>query len=176
MIDPHETNIDDDQPTMPTDTGADDDPFLALQKDVDTWKDTAYRAVADLENARRRFAQRESELQAYAAERVLARLLPILDDLHSAVDAAGTSTDADALRSGLDMIHRKAIRLFEDLGVHHIDVPAGTPFDVERHEALMHMPSELPEGQVVQEVQRGYMLHDKILRHSKVITSAGTQD
>lgn len=147
-----------------------------LQSQVEYWKDTAYRMAADAENARRRARMREQELVIYAAEHTIGKMLPILDDLHNALEAAQSSSDGEALRKGVEMIYAKATRIFEESGVRVIDAEPGTPFDVDKHEALMHMPSDHPEGHIVQQVQRGFLLHDKVLRHTKVITSAGTGD
>ncbi|MCU0330576.1 MAG: nucleotide exchange factor GrpE [Candidatus Kapabacteria bacterium] len=145
-----------------------------LQSQVEHWKDTAYRMAADAENARRRARAREQELVLYAAEHTITKMLPILDDLHNALEAAQSSSDSEALRKGVEMIYAKAWRIFEESGVRVIDADPGTPFDVAKHEALMHMPSDHPEGHIVQQVQRGFLLHDKVLRHTKVVTSAGT--
>jgi molecular chaperone GrpE len=147
-----------------------------LQSQVEYWKDTAYRMAADAENARRRARTREQELMLYASEHTITRMLPILDDLHNALEAAQSSADLEALRKGVEMIYVKASRIFEESGVRIIEADPGTPFDVDRHEALMHMPSDHPEGHIIQQVQRGFLLHDKVIRHTKVVTSAGNGD
>lgn len=147
----------------------------SLQKQIAEWKDLAQRRTADVENIRRRSRQREDELIAYSSEHVITKMLPVLDDLHAAVLSSKSTSDADALRTGLEMIYQKALKIFTDAGVVPIETDAGEPFDVDKHEALMHTSSEHPEGAVVQTVQRGYQLHDKVLRHAKVITSAGKE-
>lgn len=148
----------------------------ALQLELEEWKDLAQRRTADVENIRRRSRQREDELVRYSSEHVITKMLPVLDDLHAAVLSSRTTTDADAIRTGIEMIYQKALKIFTDAGVMPIETDAGEPFDVDKHEALMHMASEHPEGAIVQTVQRGYQLHDKVLRHAKVITSAGSKD
>jgi len=146
-----------------------------LRKEVDEWKDVAHRKAAELENVRRRSIMREQELMQYASEHLLTKMIPVLDDLAAAVEASAGSSDVASIKQGIDMIYAKATKIFEDAGVRIIESGVGQPFDVERHEALMHMPSEAhPEGHVIQEVQRGYLLHDKVIRHAKVITSAGS--
>jgi len=146
-----------------------------LRKEVDEWKDVAHRKAAELENVRRRSIMREQELMQYASEHLLTKMIPVLDDLAAAVEASAGSSDVASIKQGIDMIYAKATKIFEDAGVRIIGSGVGQPFDVERHEALMHMPSEAhPEGHVIQEVQRGYLLHDKVIRHAKVITSAGS--
>jgi len=147
-----------------------------LQRELNEWKDLAQRRSADLENLRRRSRQREEDLVSYSSEHVITKMLPVLDDLHAAVEASKKSTDADAVRAGIEMIYQKTLKIFNDSGVLPIETDAGEPFDVDKHEALMHTTSEHPEGAVVQTVQRGYQLHDKVIRHAKVITSAGAKD
>ncbi len=149
------------------------DPMERLQHEVEQWKEQAARRLAEMENMRRRTEQERRDMMLHASERIITKMLPVLDDLHAAVEAAKNTSDATALRTGLDMIYAKAVRIFEESGVSVIEAGPGEPFNVEIHEALMHTPSEHPEGHVVQSVQRGYQLHEKVLRHAKVITSAG---
>jgi molecular chaperone GrpE len=80
------------------------------------------------------------------------------------------------MNKGLEMITNKARKMFEDAGVKQMDNIIGKPFDVNYHEALMMTNSELPEGSIVQVVQPGYMLNDKVLRYAKVITSNGNSN
>lgn len=153
---------------------SDDTTELAqLRDEVAKYKELYIRALADYDNAKRNMDRERRELRDHAAEHMIVRMLPVLDDLHSAIEHSKTSSDAEALRTGIEMIYAKAVRIFEDAGLRPIDVEPGHPFNVDVHEALMHMPSDHPEGHVVQVVQRGYQLHDKVLRHTKVITSAG---
>jgi molecular chaperone GrpE len=74
------------------------------------------------------------------------------------------------------MIHQKALKVFENNGVKPMEDPSGTEFDVDFHEALMAMPSDKPQNTIVQMVQNGYMIQDKVLRHAKVVTSSGPAD
>ena len=145
-----------------------------LRAEMEEWRGLAQRKAAEVENIRRRAANEREQLQQYAAESTLQKVLPLLDDLQSAVESARQSDDLDALKTGLEMIYKKTAKVFEDMGVRVIDHEPGQPFDVDLHEALMHVPNDQhPEGHIVQMVQRGYALHDKVLRHAKVITSAG---
>lgn len=138
------------------------------------WKELAIRRLAEVENIRRRTNLEKQELLMHAAQHTITKMLPILDDLHAAVEASRTTRDAESLIQGIEMIYTKTVKIFEESGVQAIEAASGEQFDVERHEALMHTPSEHPEGSVIQNVQRGYLLHDKVLRHAKVITSAGS--
>ena len=152
-------------------TGSDHDRLLA---ELEEWKDLAHRRTAEIANMQRRAIQERVDLEHHAAERMIQKLLPIFDDLHAAVDASKKTTDITALQQGLEMIYTKTTRIFQDAGVSIIETPSGEPFDVNLHEALMISPSEFPEGHVIQTVQRGYSLHERVLRHAKVITSSGS--
>lgn len=146
----------------------------ALQQELEEWKDLATRRAAEIENIRRRTTQEKEQLSQYAAEQVLNKLLPVIDDLHNAIDASQTS-DLTALRDGLTMIFNKTVKVLQEIGVVVISGAEGDEFNVDKHEALMHISSPIAEGQIVQYVQRGYMLHDRVLRHAKVVTSAGPE-
>lgn len=145
----------------------------ALLAEVEQWKDLATRRLAEVENIRRRSALERQEMMAYSSEHMITKMLPVLDDLHAAVESATASDDISALKTGIEMIYQKTRKIFEDSGVNVISVEAGEPFNVEFHEALMHTPSDHPEGHIIQSVQRGYLLHSKVIRHARVITSAG---
>ncbi len=145
-----------------------------LHAELAQWKELAIRRLAEVENIRRRTNLEKQELLMHAAQHTITKMLPILDDLHAAVEASRTTRDAESLIQGIEMIYTKTVKIFEESGVQAIEAASGEQFDVERHEALMHTPSEHPEGSVIQNVQRGYLLHDKVLRHAKVITSAGS--
>ncbi len=145
----------------------------ALQLQVEEWKDLAHRRSAEIANIQRRTQQERQDLMVYASEHVITKMLPVLDDLHAAVEAARKSVDESPLKTGIEMIYAKAVKIFEESGVNVIEAGVGEPFNVAFHEALMHTASEHPEGHVVQNVQRGYQLHEKVIRHAKVITSAG---
>jgi molecular chaperone GrpE len=113
----------------------------------------------------------------FANEHLIIKMLPVVDDLHTALEAAKKSSDSAGFLKGVEMIYTKAIKIFEDAGVFPIETAPGEPFNVEMHEALAHMPSnDAPEGHVLQEIQRGYKLREKVIRHTKVVTSAGNPE
>jgi len=145
-----------------------------LANERDDAKEQLIRKAAELENVRRRSIREKQEMIDYANERLLYKMLELLDDLNSAADASSQSSDYESLAKGLEMIRAKAVKFFEEAGVTRMDDGIGKEFDVNFHEALMMAPSEEhPEGAVVQVIQPGYMLKDKVLRHAKVITSSG---
>ena len=121
----------------------------ALQAELARFKDLAQRKAAEVENIRRRATQEKLQLIEFASERLLTHMLPVVDDLHAALESSRSSDDIDALRKGLDMIYAETIKIFQDHGVSVIDSNPGDVFDVDKHEALMHTPSsEHPDGHI----------------------------
>ncbi|MGA2296288.1 MAG: nucleotide exchange factor GrpE [FCB group bacterium] len=143
------------------------------EQERDDLKEQMQRLAAELENFRRRSLKEKREMLDYANERLLFDLLPILDDFSAAIEAGNQNSDYSALLKGFELIYQKLIKLFESAGVKVMDDIVGKPFDVDFHDALMRIPSEFPVDYVVQVIQPGYMIHDKVLRHAKVITSGG---
>lgn len=145
------------------------------QMERDEFRELSMRKVAELENFRRRTEQERIETITYSNQKLLQKLLPVLDDLQRAVESGKAGSDYKALMDGVELVYQKTQQVFQDAGLQPIEA-LGVQFDVNIHEALMQMPSEAPEGQILQEAQRGYMYGDKVLRHSKVIISAGMPD
>lgn len=143
-----------------------------LQTERDDYRERSLRAIAELENFRRRTDLEKKDIIAHANHRLLQLLLPTLDDLHQAVELGKQSDNYKALMEGIELVFNKATKAFEEAGVQPIN-PIGEKFDVNFHEALMHIPSEAPEGNIIQVVQKGYKHREKVVRHAKVITSAG---
>lgn len=162
------------EPAMHDEHAAEHTDLDVLREELSKAQDRYVRLLADHENTKRHHERTLRDLREYAAEHMITRMLPVLDDLHSAVEHSRTGADAEALRTGIEMIYAKAVKIFEDTGLAVIDVEPGHIFNVDMHEALMHTPSDVPEGHVIQIVQRGYQLRDKVIRHTKVITSAGS--
>lgn len=152
---------------------ADQEYIMTLEKERDDYKNQALRAAAELQNVIRRTEKEKKEIQEYANRYLLEKMLPILDELSHALEASKKSTNYESLLQGVEMIYSKTQKIFENAGVQPITASSGEPFNVEYHEAIHHIPHEAPEGHIAHEVQRGYLLRDKVLRHSKVVTSAG---
>ncbi|MFT6399287.1 MAG: molecular chaperone GrpE [Bradymonadia bacterium] len=133
------------------------------------------RKAADLENARRRHQREKEDLAKYAAESVLKDVVPVLDDLQRAVDHATTSEAGDmaTLLEGLDMVSRKFEQTIARRGVKAVE-SMGKPFDPQFHEAIQQRPDDtVPHNTVVQEFQRGYTIHDRLLRPAMVVVAQG---
>lgn len=142
--------------------------------DVAYLKDHLARKTAEMENMRRRMEKEKQDLVKYANEKLLSSFLEIPDTIIQALNASKNSTDIDSIIKGIELIHQKTLKLFENAGVKKMEDAKGLEFDVNYHDALMQSPSEdIPEGYIVQVLQDGYLLGDKVLRHAKVITSSG---
>jgi molecular chaperone GrpE len=151
----------DGQPTAGT-----DEAIAALEKERDSLKGQFLRAVADFDNYRKRIDRERRELSEYAAADVLHELLPIIDNLERALQAPAGGDDS--LRRGVELIHKQMLDLLRKRGVTLIDA-LGADFDPNVHQAVIHEPSEEHrEGEVMQELQRGYKLGDRLLRPAMV--------
>lgn len=140
---------------------------LAAERDeaLDRWKRTA----ADFDNFRKRVTREREELMTLANERLVKELLPVLDDLERALVAAAEHEEA-RLEEGVSLVHRALESLLERNGVKEIDT-AGA-FDPHVHEALLAQPSEAEEGSVIDVVQKGYTLGDRVVRPARVVVAA----
>ncbi len=146
-----------------------------LVKERDDLKDQLLRKVAEFENYKRRTQKEKEDLIEFANADLLYKLLNLYDNIEKATESAKKSKDLESLLTGLDLIQQQAKRLLEDEGVKEIGDEIGNDFDVNLHDALMVLDSELPAGKIVQVFQKGYRHKDKILRHSKVATSKETE-
>jgi len=144
-----------------------DEALIELQKERDALKEQFLRAVADFDNYRKRIERERREQSEYAATDVLLELLPILDNFERALQAPAGG-DAEAFKRGVELIHKQMLDLLRKRGVTHVDA-LGADFDPNVHQAVIHEPSEEHrEGEVMQELQRGYKLGDRLLRPAMV--------
>ena len=131
--------------------------------------DSYLRLAADFDNYRKRVAREHSELTARANERLVNELLPVLDDLERALEAAAEHEEAK-LEEGVQLVHRSLAALLERHGLKEIETEGA--FDPHVHEALLAQPAEdAEEGSVLQVLQKGYRLGDKVLRPARVIVA-----
>ena len=138
--------------------------------------DKFLRAAADLENYRKRVAREKEELARFTSERVVAALLPALDNLERAIDAAQQhGPENSSLLEGITQVYSQFRRTLTEFGLKDIVANAGHVFDPNLHEAVSHVESgEHPEGHVVEQLQRGYKLADRLLRPARVVVSKGS--
>ena len=153
-----------------TDSGEKDTEILELKKQLADEKDKYLRLYADFDNFRKRNAKERLELILTASKDVIKELLPVLDDFERALKASETATDAVAVKEGMALIYNKLSKNLEGKGLKAIEAK-GTDFDVALHEAITEIPAPTPDmaGKVIDEVERGYYLNDKIIRFAKVV-------
>ena len=135
--------------------------------------DRLLRLAADFENYKKRATRERHEYVALANERLIAELLPILDDLERALSAAEQHEEAQ-LEEGVELVHRSLAGLLERHGVQPISTEG--KFDPHVHEALLSQPSEAEEGSVIDVVQKGYKLGDRVVRPARVVVAAAAPE
>ncbi len=143
------------------------DPLDELRRERDSLQDRLLRTAAEFDNYRKRVERDRRELSEFAAADAMLELLPIIDNLERALQAP-SGGDADAFRKGVEMIHKQMLDLLRKRGVKPIEA-LGADFDPNVHQAVLHEPSdEHREGEVMQELQRGYTLGERLLRPAMV--------
>jgi molecular chaperone GrpE len=147
-----------------------------LEKETAELKDKFLRKVAEFENYKRRTENDQLNLIKYSAATFIIRLLPVIDDFERSLDHIEDAKDINAIKEGLKLIYGKLKKALDEEGVKKIEA-AGKPFDVNYHEAIMQRPDEsVSPHTVLDEVEKGYMYKDKVIRHSKVIVSEETSE
>lgn len=143
------------------------DPLAAAQNDAEQWKDKYIRLVAEFDNYKKRTLKEKSELILNGSEKTVAAILPILDDFERAT--ADKTEDPQAIKEGYELIYKKFLKALETLGVNKIKTD-NADFDVDYHEAIAMVPGmgNDKKGKVIDCVQTGYTLNDKVIRHAKV--------
>ncbi len=141
-----------------------------LQAQVEKEKKEYLFLMAEFDNFRKRTLKEKSEIIRNAGENVLKGLLPIMDDFERGIKAAEQSDDSAAMKEGITLIYNKLKKFLVQNGVKEID-PADDTFDTERHEAIsvVPVPDESMKGKILDTVEKGYMINDKVLRHAKVV-------
>jgi molecular chaperone GrpE len=141
----------------------------ALAAERDEYLDQLKRVAAEFENFRKRTTREQAEFTVRANERLVKELLPVLDDLARALEAAEKHEEAK-LEEGVRLVHRQLAELLRKEGIAEIETDG--KFDPHVHEALLTQPSEAPEGSVIDVVQKGYKLGDRVLRPARVVVAA----
>jgi len=142
------------------------DPLDDLRREKDTLQDRLLRTAAEFDNYRKRVDRERRDLMDHVKSEVLTELLPILDNFERAMQAPGG--EADGLRKGVELIHRQMVDFFRKRGVTPIEA-LGADFDPNFHQAVIHEDSPgHRDGEVIEELQRGYMLGERLLRPAMV--------
>lgn len=167
------TNLQDNQTDKAEEMAEQDnvaDDLTALQQKYDELNDTHLRLRAEFDNYRKRTMREKADLIKMGGESALKNLLPVIDDFERALQNIRTTEEIDALREGVDLIYTKFINYLGQQGVKAIEA-VGKPFDTEEFEAIATIPAPQPElkGKVIDCVQTGYVLYDKVLRHARVV-------
>jgi len=156
---------DQDPPQEQADT-QNNDPLEELRREKDALQDRLLRTAAEFDNYRKRVERERRDLADYMKADILAELLPIVDNFERALQAP--SSDIDSLRKGVELIHKQMHDFLRKRGVTPIEA-LGADFDPNFHQAVIHETSPSHrEGEVIEELQRGYMLGDKLLRPAMV--------
>ena len=136
-------------------------------------KDKYLRLFAEFENYKKRTTKERIELFKTAGQEVMTVLLPILDDFERALTHIEDDKEAEELRKGVLLIYQKMVKTLEQKGLTAIDVKQGDAFDAEVHQAITQIPapSEDLKGKIIDCVEKGYKLGDKIIRHPKVVVA-----
>lgn len=143
-----------------------------LEAKLSEMQDQYLRKAAEFDNYKRRTDAEKAEFFAYASERLMGELLPVLDDFDRTMDSFDKNHDPEALKKGIDIVYDKFRAVLAKQGLKLMD-SNGKPFDVNLHEAILQQPSADAEpDSVLDTVEKGYFMKDKVLRHAKVIVSA----
>lgn len=145
------------------------DPLVKAQEEIEELKDKWLRSVAEFENYRKRTLKERAELILNGGEKVITAILPILDDMERAIENGAKTDDPEVLREGMTLIHQKFMKTLEAQGVSKIE-SKDADFDTDVHEAVAMVPGmgDDKKGKVIDCLQEGYKLNDKVIRHAKV--------
>ena len=145
------------------------DPLEKAQDEIAELKDKWLRSVAEFENYRKRTLKERAELILNGGEKFITAILPILDDMERAIENGKKTDDPDVLREGIELIYQKFMKTLEAQGVKKIEA-LDADFDTDVHEAVAMVPGmgDDKKGKVIDCLQQGYKLNDKVIRHAKV--------
>ncbi|MCA4455448.1 nucleotide exchange factor GrpE [Bacteroides xylanisolvens] len=140
------------------------------QEEIEEQKDKYLRLSAEFDNYRKRTMKEKAELILNGGEKSLSSILPVVDDFERAIKTMETATDVNAVKEGVELIYNKFMAVLAQNGVKVIETK-DQPLDTDYHEAIavIPAPSETQKGKILDCVQTGYTLNDKVLRHAKVV-------
>ena len=145
------------------------DPLEAANKQIAELNDKFLRKVAEFDNYRKRTLKEKADLILNGAEKTLTKILPVIDDIERAIENGNKTDDVETLREGMDLIYKKFMKILKGEGVEVIPT-TGEDFNTDYHEAIAMVPGMGDEnkGKVIDCVQTGYTLNDKVIRFAKV--------
>lgn len=145
------------------------DPLKAAQEEIAKLKDQYLRKAAEFENFRKRTIKEKADLILNGGEKTIVALLPVIDDMERAIENGAKTEDPAVIREGIELIYQKCVKTLESLGVKKIDTN-DADFNTDMHEAIALVPGmgDDKKGKVIDCVQTGYTLNEKVIRHAKV--------
>jgi molecular chaperone GrpE len=151
-----------------------EDPIEKLKAEVQEAKDKYLRLYSEFENFRRRTAKERLSLISTANEELMSALLPVMDDFERAQKALEESEDHKASKEGFDLIYNKFSNILKQKGLKPMEGKAGTEFNTDLHEAISQMPVDKKKlkGKIIDVVEKGYYLDEKVIRFAKVVIGA----
>jgi molecular chaperone GrpE len=160
------------EPELAKEGPAEADPLKKLQDELAEAKDKYVRLYAEFENHRRRTAKEKQDLIFGANEQLLRSLLPVMDDFERAEKAFQDRNTKEA--EGYQLIHNKYRKILEQNGVKAMEITSETVFNADLHEAITQVPAsdESKKGKIVEVVEKGYLLNDKVIRFAKVVVGS----
>ena len=150
-------------------TAEEKDPLQAAQDEIEELKTQLLYKAAEFDNYRKRTLKERTELILNGGEKVISAILPVIDDMERAIENGTKTDDPEVLREGMTLIHQKFVKILESQGVSVIET-AEADFDTDIHEAVAMVPGmgDDKKGKVIDCLQKGYKLNDKVIRHAKV--------
>lgn len=147
---------------------------IAPAAELAEMKDKYIRLMAEFENFRRRTAKERIDLSKTATQDVMVELIPVIDDMERARQSMEATKDVDAMLQGLELVFHKLKHVTQQKGLKPMAIHAGDDFDSDMHEAVTQIPapSEELKGKIVDVIEKGYTLNDKVIRFAKVIIGA----
>ncbi|MCD8292059.1 MAG: nucleotide exchange factor GrpE [Prevotella sp.] len=145
------------------------DPLDVALQEIESLKDKYLRSVAEFDNYRKRTLKEKTELILNGSEKAVVAFLPVIDDMERAIENAEKTDDIEVLKEGMKLIYHKMNKVMESLGVKKMNTE-NADFDTDYHEAIAMVPGveDDKKGKILDCVQTGYMLNDKVIRHAKV--------
>ncbi len=142
---------------------------VSAAREAEEWKDKYMRLQAEFDNYRKRTLREKIDLMAFGGEDVIKELLPVLDDTDRALDAMRKTEDIESVRTGIELVSKKLRDILAAKGLNEIDA-VGSDLDTDLHEAIAKFPGDKKQrGKVIDVVQKGYKLKDKVVRHAKCV-------
>ena len=147
-----------------------EDKIAALQAELEKSQKEYLFLMAEFDNYRKRTVKEKAELIKNGGEKAMLGLIPVIDDFERAIDAIDKSSDVEGLKEGVDLIYNKFMKYLESQQVKPME-STGTDFDADIYEAVTTFPApdESMKGKVIDTVQKGYTINEKVLRHAKVV-------